>query len=233
MTAKVWRCIGWEFQEDGKVELTLREESSAAYTDPAVAEYGSLVTVTPTSNVDAQYRPARFRIPTDPWFQYSTDQLHWYLYRPGGGTPTGISIVGSGGVLGGVLELTGDSTNKVAMALPAVEFEAITGQKFRATLRWRRTSSLTGTDSISYWMLLKSAGAAFASSKEANPALVTISGINAATVNEWQESSQEFTLENVAKNLGQLPYATCLVQMTSAVTGGVVQIDSFDCVLIG
>ena len=32
-SAKVFRCIGWEFSPEGAIKLTLREESSAAYTD--------------------------------------------------------------------------------------------------------------------------------------------------------------------------------------------------------
>lgn len=32
-TTKVFRCIGWEFNPEGAIKLTLREESAAAYTD--------------------------------------------------------------------------------------------------------------------------------------------------------------------------------------------------------
>lgn len=37
-SAKVFRCIGWEFNPEGTIKLTLREESASAYTDIAGSE---------------------------------------------------------------------------------------------------------------------------------------------------------------------------------------------------
>ena len=45
---KVFQCAGWTFSEDGGVNLTLREDSSTSYADPAVNEY-STVTATGVS----------------------------------------------------------------------------------------------------------------------------------------------------------------------------------------
>ena len=39
---KVFQCAGWTFSEDGGVNLTLREDSSTSYADPAVNEYSTI-----------------------------------------------------------------------------------------------------------------------------------------------------------------------------------------------
>ena len=50
-TAKVFRCIGWEFNPEGTIRLTLREESAAAYTDLAgdTVGYGDYLEDTSTA----------------------------------------------------------------------------------------------------------------------------------------------------------------------------------------
>ena len=50
---KVFQCAGWTFSEDGGVNLTLREDSSTSYADPAVNEYS---TVTATGSITDAFR---------------------------------------------------------------------------------------------------------------------------------------------------------------------------------
>jgi hypothetical protein len=50
---KVFQCAGWTFSEDGGVNLTLREDSSTSYSDPAVNEYS---TVTATGSITDAFR---------------------------------------------------------------------------------------------------------------------------------------------------------------------------------
>ena len=42
---KVFQCVGWTFSEDGGVNLTLREDSSTSYADPAVNEYSTVTAI--------------------------------------------------------------------------------------------------------------------------------------------------------------------------------------------
>jgi hypothetical protein len=50
---KVFQCAGWTFSEDGGVNLTLREDSSTSYADPAVNEYS---TITATGVITDAFR---------------------------------------------------------------------------------------------------------------------------------------------------------------------------------
>jgi len=50
---KVFQCVGWTFSEEGGVNLTLREDSSTSYADPAANEYS---TVTATGDITDAFR---------------------------------------------------------------------------------------------------------------------------------------------------------------------------------
>jgi hypothetical protein len=50
---KVFQCVGWTFSEEGGVNLTLKEDSSTAYSDPASNEYS---TVTATGDITDAFR---------------------------------------------------------------------------------------------------------------------------------------------------------------------------------
>ena len=52
-TNKVFQCLGWTFSEEGGVNLTLREDSSTSYADPAVGDYS---TVSATGDIDPGFR---------------------------------------------------------------------------------------------------------------------------------------------------------------------------------
>ena len=41
-TNKVFECVGWTFSDEGGVNLTLREDSSTSYADPAVGAYSTI-----------------------------------------------------------------------------------------------------------------------------------------------------------------------------------------------
>ena len=50
---KVFQCLGWSFSEEGGVNLTLREDSSTSYADPAVGDYS---TITATGDITPGFR---------------------------------------------------------------------------------------------------------------------------------------------------------------------------------
>jgi len=50
---KVFQCLGWTFSEEGGVNLTLREDSSTSYADPAVGDYS---TITATGDITPGFR---------------------------------------------------------------------------------------------------------------------------------------------------------------------------------
>jgi len=50
---KVFQCLGWGFSEEGGVNLTLREDSSTSYADPAVGDYS---TITATGDITPGFR---------------------------------------------------------------------------------------------------------------------------------------------------------------------------------
>ena len=52
-SSKVFQCVNWSFSEDGGVNLTLREDSSTAYADPASGDYSTL---TATGAITSAFR---------------------------------------------------------------------------------------------------------------------------------------------------------------------------------
>ena len=50
---KIFQCLGWSFSEEGGVNLTLREDSSTSYADPAVGDYS---TITATGDITPGFR---------------------------------------------------------------------------------------------------------------------------------------------------------------------------------
>ena len=50
---KIFQCVGWTFADDGGVNLTLREDSSTSYADPASNEYS---TITATGDITDAFR---------------------------------------------------------------------------------------------------------------------------------------------------------------------------------
>lgn len=50
---KVFQCLGWAFSEEGGINLTLREDSSTSYADPAANTYS---TISATGDIDPGFR---------------------------------------------------------------------------------------------------------------------------------------------------------------------------------
>ena len=50
---KVFQCVDWTFSEQGGVNLTLREDSSTSYADPAISEYS---TITASGSITDAFR---------------------------------------------------------------------------------------------------------------------------------------------------------------------------------
>jgi hypothetical protein len=169
----------------------------------------------------------------DSEFELATDQTYWYW-----GAATGVALSLTGGVAGGVASLTGDSSIKFLNARGTTNpYRVITGQQFKIYLRWRRRTSITsasGADEILRADLNAVSGVAPWSSGQASTAGISLSRttINAATVDEWQQTSVTTTIQNVAASLAQLPYLGAFLTMNAAATGGVIEIDAFNAIPI-
>lgn len=166
----------------------------------------------------------------DPYFQLASDQTYWKFYQSDFSTAaTNISISTSGGVNGGKLSMTGDSSYKTACAYRTPLYPVVTTQQFNIYIRWRRTGTLSGTGSATAIVADGSVIDAMPVGSGAGMTggvAVTIDTVNAATVNQWQESSATLTVANLPKNQTQLPYGMFYVGMTDSVTGGTVEVDA-------
>lgn len=166
----------------------------------------------------------------DPYFQLASDQTYWKFYQSDFSTAaTNISISTSGGVNGGKLSMTGDSSYKTACAYRTPLYPVVTTQQFNIYIRWRRTGTLSGTGSAAAIVADGSVIDAMPVGSGAGMTggvSITIDTVNAATVNQWQESSATLTVANLPKNQTQLPYGMFYVGMTDSVTSGTVEVDA-------
>lgn len=207
--------------------------TNTSTTEPATTGVSAAALPAPVDGADgadgADGQDALMPVP-DPFFERATDQTYWKFYQGDfSSAATNISISGTGGVIGGKLSVTGDSSNKYAVAYPSPLYPVVTTQEFKIYIRWRRTGTLTGTGS-------SAAIVADGSAVDAIPVTsgigmssgvsVTIDAVNATTVNQWQESSATLTVNNNPKNQTQLPYGMFYAGMTDNVTGGTVEIDA-------
>jgi len=71
---KVFLCVGWTFSEEGGVNLTLREDSSTSYADPASNEYS---TITATGDITDGFRgvPSPSGLSATPGLK--SNELNW------------------------------------------------------------------------------------------------------------------------------------------------------------
>jgi hypothetical protein len=170
----------------------------------------------------------------DQFFQKSTTRGDfWDWSDQAGGTPTGITLSLTGGVVGGKCAITGTTANKYVYAIRQPPMKVITGAKFSMAVRFRRTGSLTGTGgntALDYGGVtgttLTSVFSGTSTSMSTTGSPVTITAMNAFTVNQWQEVRAELTVTNLPKNQTQNPYGFFYFYMSSGVTGGTVEIDS-------
>lgn len=201
--------------------------TNTSTTEPPTTGVSGVALAPPADGADGQ--DALMPVP-DPYFERATDQTYWKFYQGDFSTAaTNISISGSGGVLGGKLNLTGDSSNKFAVAYSSPLYPVVTTQQFKIYIRWRRTGTLSGTGSAAAILADGSAVDAIPVTSGigmSSGVSVTIDAVNAATVNQWQESSATLTVSNNPKNQTQLPYGMFYAGMTDNVTGGTVEIDA-------
>jgi hypothetical protein len=237
LSGKPFRCIARKRRSGANgeplVELTLREEFSSTYSDPEIADYDSITVATdPGSTFVWIEDPAGIAIVPDRFFQASTTRGdYWDWVNLVGGTATGVSISLTGGVVAGKAILTGDSTNKYLIPVRSPSLSVATGSKFTITARFRRTDTLSGTGASTALRLggitaHSAALSSFASMAATGTDSVTITAMNAYTVNEWQELRVELTVTNLPKNQTQHPYGFFFVMMGSAVTAGTVEVDT-------
>jgi hypothetical protein len=169
----------------------------------------------------------------DPRFALSEDQNYWLW-----GATTGISITNSGGVIGGVMTMVADGSQKRAWANRVPLYPVATGQQFNVYVRWRRTTAMTyttiGADSFGALGSTINSFSSLPPSPLVGSGSFLLSGttIDAATINEWQEFSFVSTVFNLAKNLSQLKYWTASAVLSENVLTGTIEIDTLTAVPI-
>lgn len=234
-SAKTFRCIAVRHVDMVGVELVLKEDDSAAYDDPAEGDYG-----TRTGATIVTFPRARGQLPrisdsliSDPYFTRSTelwdgsgastgDYLRYFWFLEGAVGGSTCAIARTGGVLGGVMQITAAIGGTVGVYSIPREFSAfITGEQMRLNVRIRKTNNVTTltTATLEIWQ-----ASLFADPSAILPAITgsAVVTISAATVNgwaddQWQEFEGTFTPSQYAKNLPQIPY-----------TGIYVLVDGFD-----
>lgn len=170
------------------------------------------------------------RIP-DPNFTRSAVQVYWAW-----GTYTGVTLSTTGGISGGVLTLTGDSTEKQVIAVNQGYIPVITGQQFKLIVRWRRTGTLTcttlGNSAFFAYAVTYTAPSTFSYVVGSGNSGLTGTQVNAVTVNEWQVLEVAIASVNYASNLAQAAYLTPGVVMQANVTGGVIEVEQVELIEI-
>lgn len=167
----------------------------------------------------------------DPYFELLNTQTFWKFYDGSSGVPTNISIVAAAGVIGGVLRLVGDATDKRALSNRTPQYPVTTTQQFNLYFRWRRTTALTYTIIGSAAVRASgftNLGGMPPSASVSMSASISLSGtaVNAVTINQWQEANVVMTTLNAPKSGGQYPFAVFYVAMDSNVLTGTIEVDS-------
>lgn len=151
-----------------------------------------------------------------------------------------ISILPTGGVFGGLIRIV-QATGLGFFSFFALQRRAtlpvvITGNYYRVSIRVRRTTAVTNTSiyveagSTSSPMVpvsaisLNNVVAVF----EDGTNQLTSSNPSSWTVNQWQEFSGIFRIQNVAKNLTQRPYLYLIVVIGDDTTTGTFEVDMVD-----
>jgi hypothetical protein len=122
---KVFQCVGWTFSEEGGVNLTLKEDSSTAYADPASNEYS---TVTATGDITDAFRGVPSPSGLTATAGLKSNELNWvnpakpndfgtiYVYAsPNGNFSSAIKIGETDGT-----QFIHDASNKSLIFFPSV-----------------------------------------------------------------------------------------------------------------
>lgn len=201
--------------------LTLFADSSFYTADCSVSSlgFGPGIVLADADNT------MKSRVTPDAEFSRATDQSFWLW-----GAATGISISLTGGVTGGACSIVGNGTGRGITSISNPPYAVITGQVFRAVLRWRRTGTIgvasggTVLQIVGYTVDTPNPpSVTVASSGTVNISDATIS---AATVNEWQETQATLTCANSAKNQTQQPYFVAGLVILDRWTSGTIEIDA-------
>ena len=147
-TNKIFQCAGWTFSEDGGVNLTLREDSSTSYADPAVNEYS---TVTAIGDITDAFRG----VPSPSGLRAASGEKKVFLNWVNPGKPSDF----------GTIEIWASATNAVSSAVKIGETD---GTQFvhdgnnaadqiavgNTRVYWVRSKKNVGTvadDAVSYY----------------------------------------------------------------------------------
>lgn len=211
--AKVFRVMQIRFVPTQGFEVTLKEDSSAAYADPAVGDYATR-TAAGVVVFPAIRRPepgagvAGDSVVSDPWFirraaigdDYTVyDPAYCWTFTqltPGAGEHTA-DIIDTGGVVGGVLQVSLDASaaaSSVLFGVPNGEPMFFEGEQFRLNLKIRRVSGspTAGTMAI---------GTSSLNADKVTGVAQTFASISAATVAAWTANEWQFLEYTNAPNV--------------------------------
>lgn len=224
------------------VEIVAQEDSTAAYADPDVGDYGvrsaSGTIDFPTILPDLPYQSDG--VVKDPHFQRSTelwngsdpDESRGYAWSGGAVSPATVEIVRTGGVTGGVVKMVLPSTGEGASitAIPSAQFSTfITGENFRTNIRIRKTTATTTLSAGLFRVRLRSTDFKFETLSEYSTVFdIPYADINSWTVNQWQEYEGTAVPGQRAKSSTQLPFVVPEFLATSQNAAVTLEIDAFN-----
>lgn len=225
-SAKVVRDVTLRHVDMVGVELTLKEESSSAYTDPIEAAYGT------RTAAGAITFPTLFRVEWprvgdsllgDPYFERTTgiwdgtgagtyNYLSYFWYGPPT-APYTQAITLTGGVIGGVLQVTTGANPAIGgvqlLSIGRKFSTFITGENVRMNMRVRKTNSVTTLTAAVFviYITVQYADPTGGTGLHYGTITITAAQINAWANNQWQEFAVSGTLDNYPKVTIQAPYA--------------------------
>lgn len=171
------------------------------------------------------------RVIPDSEFEFATDQTFWYW-----GSQAGFAISPTGGVLGGVLQITFDGTTKTLIARGGKKYRYIPGQQYMTSVRMRRTSALGGTGISTSWECgseseSADAGTAGRTSTDSAPVEIRVGGLglngvqdSLPVLNQWY--TFDFTQTAVIDASNTQPYLTAHLFFGSGTTSGTIEVDA-------
>lgn len=190
-----------------------------------------------TAGVSAGSADAVTDLAPDKQFALATDQTHWYITTNGGSTPT-LSL--TGGNVAGKATFSADSNQKSIVSRRRPAKQVVSREVWTITMRWRRTSTISGANAALVASLVRHANDPSAGSWVdagtysqvggilliANPTAAIVEEINSTTVNVWQETvANSIVRLDLGTGVGAYPLLSLTGLINSLMTSGGIEID--------
>ncbi len=219
-SSKRFKVLGLRHRDLEGVEIIAQEDDTAAYADPASGDYGTRTAAGtidfPNVVPDQPYQSDG--VVKDPHFQRSItlwngsdpDESRGYSWAGGATSPATVAISRTGGVTGGVLQMSLPATGQgvTVDSIPSAQFSTfVSGENFRLNIRIRKTNAVTTLTTAVVWVRLRSTDFKFETLSEyVTPITITAADINGWTVNHWQEFEGTSPPGQRARSSTQLPF---------------------------